>query len=1185
MDDPAAQLHQNLQDAVSDALAMRRPVLHHLSADTAWLLMIPRPIAATKRGGRVYFNILIDPWLSGTQTDYTSWLSKQWHAEKPRVPSIAAVEDLIRETESLASGLRLGKGRKSNADVAANHEHVETFIDAVAISHQFTDHCHEQTMRDVHPDVPVFAIEKAIPLIESWKHFRVVQTIPHFSHNPDWHATSVPSLPEWLGISRLVTSSDMLYFHSALMVTFNNHQSGQASRRSSSYQYTEPEEEDEAAEAVIYTPHGIHSYSEDIDLVTKASPPIKTLAFMHGLEDVSLRAAQQLNLGAHNGLQAQRKLKASYWVGTHDEDKKGTGVVGWLLKRKKISVKDAVASEKERNTGSRRKDSVGDEVIGTFEGKVALEQQEPSHPDVTPHIPKGQHGSTHDKLPPHELSEAVKDALKALRKIRPATSRLARLSKPSGVVGTTIHYAKELFVLLFMNQPGQKDLLTTDDTPPPLTPALAHAVTLLQHAAEQQDVDALWLLAEMNFYGNFTYPRNYSRAFEYYQTVAYLNGNSSAQYMLGFMYATGIGNAVPQDQARALLYHTFAAEQGDIRSQMTLAYRHHSGIATPRDCEESVHWYRLVAKQAVDFYKSGPPGGHSLVKNAFRLVDEDGGIYGEGASVSSSGPNAKTGGPTSDAYADLDDVLEFLDFQSRKGDLKATFNLARIYYDGSRGLARNFPEAKDHFMQVARLYWTTSGKVKSDVSPAVEKLAPKAAGYLGRMFLRGEGTEQSYTKAKIWFARGIEHGDALSQYSMGVMYMEGLGVPQNSVKAADYFSPAADQDLAVAQTNLGILFMDQGDIHTARSYFDLAARNSHIEAFYYLAELSDQGVGRDRSCGVASVYYKIAAEKAEVIHSSFIEANEAYDRGDLETAIIAYMMAAEQGYETAQANVGYLLDHTRPRYSLPSIFPFLRRRVDAVSDAALALIYWTRSARQSNTDALVKMGDYYLDGIGTTASPETAAMCYQAAAEGMASAQAMWNLGWMHENGIGIEQDFHLAKRFYDQALGTNAEAYLPAKLSLAKLRLRSWWNGVSGGSVNSIRDEPSTKPSRSLSQWLNDFLEADAAYYADHFEADDWDDAHNHMPGGDDFYDDATDIDDGFVEMFMIVGLAAMLAFLVYYRQQRQQEARRRAEQQGAEPAGDANAIPPQQQQDQGFFPPPGNPEFANWVAGGVGH
>ncbi|KEQ75900.1 hypothetical protein M436DRAFT_40488 [Aureobasidium namibiae CBS 147.97] len=352
MNSPGAQLHQNLQDAVSDALAMRRPVLHHLSADTAWLLMIPRPVAATKRGGRVYFNILIDPWLSGTQTDYTSWLSKQWHAAEPRVPSIAAVEDLIRETESLASGLRLGKGRKSNAQDTQDFDEVETFIDAVAVSHQFTDHCHEQTMRTVHPNVPVFATEKAIPLIESWKHFRVIQKIPHFSEDPDWHATSVPPLPEWLGISRLVTSSDMLYFHSALMITFNNQQS----------------EEDETAEAIIYTPHGIHSDSEGLDLVTKANPPIKTLAFLHGLEDITLGAAQQLNLGAHNGLKAQRKLKASYWIATHDEDKEGTGIVGWLLKRKKISVKDAVEAEKKRRKGSSSEDTASDEVIGSFEG-------------------------------------------------------------------------------------------------------------------------------------------------------------------------------------------------------------------------------------------------------------------------------------------------------------------------------------------------------------------------------------------------------------------------------------------------------------------------------------------------------------------------------------------------------------------------------------------------------------------------------------------------------------------------------------------------------------------------------------------------------------------------------------------------------------------------------------------------
>lgn len=166
MDEPSAQLHQDLRAATSEALSSRRPLLTHLSADTAWLLSVPRPEHATRRGGRVYYNLLIDPWLSGTQVDVTRWLSKQWHVVEPRLPSIAAVEEMLREIEILASGLRLGKGRESNSNEIEEHGAVETFIDAVAISHEFTDHCHQQTLLNVHADVPVFATEVSISTLE-----------------------------------------------------------------------------------------------------------------------------------------------------------------------------------------------------------------------------------------------------------------------------------------------------------------------------------------------------------------------------------------------------------------------------------------------------------------------------------------------------------------------------------------------------------------------------------------------------------------------------------------------------------------------------------------------------------------------------------------------------------------------------------------------------------------------------------------------------------------------------------------------------------------------------------------------------------------------------------------------------------------------------------------------------------
>lgn len=116
-------------------------------------------------------------------------------------------------------------------------------------------------------------------------------------------------------------------------------------------------------------------------------------------------------------------------------------------------------------------------------------------------------------------------------------------------------------------------------------------------------------------------------------------------------------------------------------------------------------------------------------------------------------------------------------------------------------------------------------------------------------------------------------------------------------------------------------------------------------------------------------------------------------------------------------------------------------------------------------------------------------------------------------------------------------------------------------------------------------------------------------MPGGDDDYYE--DIDEGIVESFIIVGLMATLAFLVYYRNQRQLEYRRReeggangaavdagaavggqpSEQQAqgdaamAAPEGEEVGMDGQQQADGGFFPPAADPEFGAWVAGGVGH
>ena len=81
----------------------------------------------------------------------------------------------------------------------------------------------------------------------------------------------------------------------------------------------------------------------------------------------------------------------------------------------------------------------------------------------------------------------------------------------------------------------------------------------------------------------------------------------------------------------------------------------------------------------------------------------------------------------------------------------------------------------------------------------------------------------------------------------------------------------------------------------------------------------------------------------------------------------------------------------------------------SVDNAKLALTQWIRAAAQRNIDALVKVGDYYYHGLGVVEEPEQsrlekAARYYQSASDTQLSALAMWNLGWMYENGVGVPQ-------------------------------------------------------------------------------------------------------------------------------------------------------------------------------------
>jgi hypothetical protein len=120
-----------------------------------------------------------------------------------------------------------------------------------------------------------------------------------------------------------------------------------------------------SAESIIYTPHGLPPTA--LSPLQQANPPIKCLCLIHGLHDVSISWGQQLNLGAKNAVKAMEVLKAKYWVGTHDEVKRGGGIVSWVLNRKVLGWKEAV-----QEVLGEQGDNVRFEELGNGESRVLM---------------------------------------------------------------------------------------------------------------------------------------------------------------------------------------------------------------------------------------------------------------------------------------------------------------------------------------------------------------------------------------------------------------------------------------------------------------------------------------------------------------------------------------------------------------------------------------------------------------------------------------------------------------------------------------------------------------------------------------------------------------------------------------------------------------------------------------------
>ena len=75
-------------------------------------------------------------------------------------------------------------------------------------------------------------------------------------------------------------------------------------------------------------------------------------------------------------------------------------------------------------------------------------------------------------------------------------------------------------------------------------------------------------------------------------------GDASAQFNLGFMYANGRG--LPQDDAEAVKWYRKAAEQGHALAQSNLGVMYRDGLGVPQDDALAHMWFDLAAAQGAE---------------------------------------------------------------------------------------------------------------------------------------------------------------------------------------------------------------------------------------------------------------------------------------------------------------------------------------------------------------------------------------------------------------------------------------------------------------------------------------------------------------------------------------------------------------------------------------------------------
>lgn len=554
------------------------------------------------------------------------------------------------------------------------------------------------------------------------------------------------------------------------------------------------------------------------------------------------------------------------------------------------------------------------------------------------------------------------------------------------------------------------------------------------------------VLAEMHLVGA-SVPQDFRNASELLQKAAD-DGDVDAQYNLAMLYTASIesGQDPRRQEALAVLHLYAASTAGHPGALMAMGYRHMHGYGVPKACTTAALNYIEVAKKIAGVYSAGMPQAVELIRLNLHQKDRK--------AISSSEMNL------------------FVQIASN-GDTTVAAAIGKRYLLGIEGFRQDYHKAKRYL----RL--------------AADRNHPNALALLGYMYSLGLGTTQNLDMAYSYFVSASAQHDPLGNNGLGYIYFRGTTQVSRNLKLAfKHFNESAYGGNSDGMFNLASMYLtgtgvDQS-FQKAVLWYTQALDRGHTPAAYSLAVMHLNGIGTVRNCDIAVNLLKKVCERGEWVTSKLVDAYE-YGENYPDRAAFLFLKLAEAGHEVAQMNVAHLLD---------SGGSFLLYRGDERSGVGptddmrqhsrtVAQRYYEMSAEQGSASSELRLGDYAYYGWGITArykdewnttdpdpedddsfpamfassepelevrpqvvDYEASLARYRRTAETPVTGEWMqafvargsFNLGYMHQFGLGVSQDLHLAKRHYQRCQEVDpAGVHAPVSIVLFSLSVQMY--------------------------------------------------------------------------------------------------------------------------------------------------